>query len=388
MQDSHLRAATGAASDLHAQMSRAQLLKRGMLLAIGTPSAAAFLSACGAGNADQGQAGGNAAATAKEELSKTLTYTNWADWIAPGALAAFRSKYGVTVKESNFTNNEELLTKLRSGAGGYDLANPGGSAVQIMVKTGMLEKLNPEWIPNTRTLKPRFVKTEADPTGEYAIANDWSFHGIGFRSDKIDDDIRSWEDLWKLKKKYSGKITVLDDQRDVIGATLRMLGHSYNSTEPKELEEAGKMLGELKPHLLSITSTNQREALLSGQAYITMDWNQSVAGANQENDHAQFILPSDGTGWYGDYLVIPKGSKNVYTAHVFMNFLHAAENYEEFVKHTTTPWTNSNVDDRLPKWMQTSEWLNPPEDAPLEFQVDVGKATPLYSDVWTRFRSA
>lgn len=388
MQEPGNDGAQSGAGPFDTRLSRAELLRRGALFAIATPTASALMAACGAGEEKSDTGGKDAVPTKKTELSKGLAYTNWADWIAPGTLAAFKRAKGVSVKESNFTNNEELLTKLRSGAGGYDLANPGGSAVQIMVKTGLLQRLNPEWLPNTKTIKPRFVKTEADPTGQYAVANDWSFHGIGLRSDKVDDEITSWKDLWNLKKKYSGKITVLDDQRDVIGAALRMLGHSYNSTNPKELQEAGKILKELKPHLMSITSTNQREALLSGQAYIAMDWNQSVAGANQENDKVQFVLPSDGTGWYGDYLVIPKASKNVYTAHVFMNFLHAPENYAKFVEHTTTPWTNANVDDKLPTWIRKSTWLNPPEDAPLEFQVDVGKATPLYSDVWTEFRSA
>ena len=55
---------------------------------------------------------------------------------------------------------------------------------------------------------------------------------------------------------------------------------------------------------------------------------------------------------------------------------------------TTTPWTQGSVAARLPSWMRRSTWLNPPASAALEYQVDVGDATTIYGDAWTRFKSA
>jgi spermidine/putrescine transport system substrate-binding protein len=373
-------------------LTRAQLIRRAAALGLTLPSVSALVSACGAGTEGGGaggSAGGQAAAqSAPKELTGPINFINWSDWIGPKEIPRFERQTKVKVRQSFFTNNEELLSKLRVGAGGYDVAVPGTNAVQILVKTGGLEELNPAWLPHTRTILPRFQNTKADPQGRYAVANDWSFHGIGVRRDKVSEDVKGWADLWRLKEKYSGRITVLDDQRDTIGSTLMMLGHSYNSTNPREIKEAQAKLEELKPHLLAVTSTNQREMMLSGQAYLTMDWNQSVAGAHQEDRRAEFVIPEEGSGYYIDFLVIPKGSKHLYSAHRFIDFLHEPRNYAEFVKATSTPWTNGNVTPLLPAWMQRSEWLNPPPSAKLTFQVDVGDATQLYDDAWTRFKSA
>ena len=369
------------------RISRAQFMRRSLALGLSLPTASLVLSACGAGNEESG----SATATVRsvpEKLTGPIAFLNWAQWIAPKQIPTFRKTTGVKVRQSFFTNNEDLLSKLRSSSGAYDVAVPGTNAVQILVETGGLAKLNRDWLPNAKTMLPRFVGTPADPQSAFSVANDWSFHGIGVRRDKVSEDIRGWSDVWRLKEKYSGKITVLDDQRDTIGAALRMLGYSYNTKSKKEIDEATKKLIELKPHLLAVTSTNQREMLLSGQAYLTMDWNQSVAGAHQENKEADFVTPNDGTGYYVDFLVIPKGTSHLYSAHRFMNFLHSPEQYLSFIKFTATPWTNGNVVGHLPSWMEGNPWLSPPKSAKLEYQVDVGDATTLYGDAWTRFKSA
>lgn len=369
------------------RLSRQQFLRRGLGLGLSLPALGFVLSACGAGT--ETSSGDEAVRKAPEKLTGPLAFVNWAEWIGPGELKGFRRKTKVEVKQSFFTNNEELLAKLRASRGSYDVAVPGTNAVEILRKTDGLEKLNLEWLPSTKSILPRFVKQAADPQGAYAVANDWSFHGIGVRADKVSEDITSWEDLWRYGRKYRGRITVLDGQREVIGTTLMMLGHDYNSTDAKEIAEAGKMLEKLKPNLLAITSGNQREQLLSGQAYLTTDWNYSVVSANREKGKSvQFTIPEDGTGYYADYLVIPKGAKNLYSAHRFIDFLHEPANYAKFVEFTGTPWTNGNVESLLPRWMATNHWLDPPESTKLTYQRDVGDATPLYGEAWTRFKSA
>lgn len=368
------------------RISRAQFLRRSLALGLSLPTASLVLSACGAG--DSASSGTATVRSAPEKLTGPIAFLNWAQWIAPKEIPTFTKQTGVKVHQSFFTNNEDLLSKLRTSSGAYDVAVPGTNAVQILIATGGLERLNRDWLPNTKTMLPRFAKTPADPKAEFSVANDWSFHGIGVRRDKVSENIRGWSDLWRLKEKYSGKITVLDDQRDTIGAALRMLGHSYNSRSKQEIDAATDKLIELKPHLLAVTSTNQREMLLSGQAYITMDWNQSVAGAHQENRHADFVIPDDGTGYYVDFLVVPKSAPHLYSAHRFMDFLQSPAQYPAFVKFTSTPWTNGNVAGKLPKWMENNPWLSPPKSADLEYQVDVGDATTLYGDAWTRFKSA
>ena len=40
----------------------------------------------------------------------------------------------------------------------------------------------------------------------------------------------SWADLWTLAKKYSGKVTIVDYDVDMLGTALKYKGYSVNAT--------------------------------------------------------------------------------------------------------------------------------------------------------------
>ena len=48
--------------------------------------------------------------------------------------------------------------------------------------------------------------------------------------------IKGYKDLWKPELK--GSLTLLDDERVIIGITLKKLGYSINETNPEALEKA------------------------------------------------------------------------------------------------------------------------------------------------------
>ena len=62
-----------------------------------------------------------------------LAYFNWAQYINPKLLRGFEKEYGVKVKESNFTNMETMLAKMRAGVK-YDVAFPEAQTAAQLVK--------------------------------------------------------------------------------------------------------------------------------------------------------------------------------------------------------------------------------------------------------------
>ncbi len=65
---------------------------------------------------------------------------------------------------------------------------------------------------------------------------------------------------------------MLDDEREDLGAALKMLGYSYNSKSQSELDAATQKLIEQKPLVRTYDSTNMKRAIASG-LWLTMCWN-------------------------------------------------------------------------------------------------------------------
>src|SRR3954454_21602891 len=59
------------------------------------------------------------------ELESSMLLYNWSDYFSPDNLAAFKKDAGVTINQTTFASNEEMLAKLKAGGKGqYDVAVP------------------------------------------------------------------------------------------------------------------------------------------------------------------------------------------------------------------------------------------------------------------------
>ena len=94
----------------------------------------------------------------------TLSFFTWSDYIDPKIIPAFEKKFGVKVNVSLYDTNEEMLAKLKAGGKGqYDLIVPSDYIVPVLIRQGLLRKLEVSKIPNLKNLDPLFRSTPADP---------------------------------------------------------------------------------------------------------------------------------------------------------------------------------------------------------------------------------
>lgn len=333
------------------------------------------------------------AAPAKAQaLDKELNFYNWASWVGPTEIPRFEKKYGVKVRQDTYASNDELYAKLRAGGGSqYDVMIPTSYAIRRMITQGMLKKLDYASIPNAKHLAPDFRTTDYDPGNAYSIPNDWGYVGIMYRTDLVPENITGWADVWRLASKYHRKIVCLATPRDVIGVGLVMNGFSVNTRDHNQLSKARDTLLQLKPHILEITSSDQRAALLRGDAAIVMDWNEEAPTAMADKKVGKFVRwipPKEGLVGYVDALAIPAGAPHPYTAEVFINWLLEPANYAEFVNYDTTAYTMQN-NSAISKLLQ-DPIVNPPPAIfrRIQFQTYVGAAQPVYDRVWTEFKAA
>jgi spermidine/putrescine transport system substrate-binding protein len=354
-------------------------------------AATAFLAACGGDDDDEG-AGATTATT--EELSGTLHYYNWADYVNPKTYPAFTKETGVKVKRDFYTSNEDMLAKLKAGAVGYDLIVPTANPfVRIMADDGLLMELDRSKLPNVeKNIDPKFQGLPFDPEDKWSTPKDWGTTGFVYRTDLVKERPTSWKEFFELAKgPYSKKVTVLDSVLEVSGAAAMMLGYSYNTDDEGELEQIKAEMLELKPHLLAITSTEYRQMVISGRAVMALGWNGDGAAVAAKKP-AQYVVPDEGAEYWIDAYCVPAEAKNPAAAHAWIDFCYrpAINALETSYTYYGSPLRRELLEGVLDKAVLGDKTVFPPPEQVEKLQVanpsPEGERT--RNRIWTEFKAA
>jgi spermidine/putrescine transport system substrate-binding protein len=299
----------------------------------------------------------------------------------------------VKVKKDFIKSNEELQAKLQAGGAGYDLAAPTGYMVQILGEAGLLEPIDWSLLPNVKkNLDPKFKGLPYDKEDKWSVPKDWGTTGFMYRSDKVKEKPTSWKEFFELAKgAHSGKVMVLDGIPELTGSTAVMLGFSYNTDDPKELEQVKKELIALKPHVQAITSTNYKQALISGKTHMALGWNGDGAAAAAKAP-VTYVVADEGGEFWVDAYVIPKGAKNPRAAHEWINYVYDPKINAQETEYTYygSPVVRDTLKPVMDKKVFADETVFPPPAKleKLEPNSVTAKGTKLRDRIWTEFKAA
>lgn len=354
---------------------------------------ALFLAACNAPQRSEAPIRAYGLEVQPSELSRELNVFIYSDYIEPSLVDSFEAIYGVNVIMDYYDSSEALLAKLKAGAAGqYDLIVPADYVVTILRKLDLVEKLDTARIPNLKNLDPRFRKTPYDPTGEYSACYQWGTTGLGVRTDLVKqlpaDSLRSWRVLFEPTC-YPGKFTLLDDPREVFAAALKYLGYSVNTIDTAEIRKAEELILSIRPRVTAYnTATTGRDFLAGGDVPVIHNHSGDVYYLQDEN--VSYFIPKEGAVVWSDNMAIPKGAAHKRTAEVFMNFILDAQNGAKLTNYTYYASPNAAsmplIEDTIRN--NPSIFPDPEAFARLEYIQDVGEATRIFSDAWTRIKAA
>ncbi len=366
----------------HGGVSRREFVTRALALGLSMSSVGLLLNACKARDSN-GTAGADAAMADLGPVEKELHLYNWSDYIAEDTVPNFEKEFGVKVTYDTYESNEEMVAKLQAGATGYDVVVPSGYIIPVLVATDTIMSLNPKYITNGGNVSSIFRKLPSDPDDEYTVPWQWGTTGIAYRTDKIKIPVDSWDVFHD--RKYAGKLTMMDDGREVIGAELRHRGHSLNSTDPAELDQAKTDCISAKKNLKAYISAPVKAQLISGDVWISQLWNGDTTQAKAEQPSLTYVIPKEGCTIWGDSMVIPKSAPNKRAAHEWINYILRPEVGAALSEATGYGTPNASaaavMKDPVPY----------PTDAELtrlEYQVDLGKDTATWDRIWTEIKSA
>ncbi len=150
---------------------------------------------------------------------------------------------------------------------------------------------------------------------------------------------KSWSDLWDPR--FKGRLVLLDDEREVTGVALQVLGFDKNSTDPQQLKQAEQKLVDLKPNILLFNSDDPETSIITGEAWAGLVYNGNATLAYREDPNVAYICPTEGCGLWFDNLVIPKDAPHADAAMAFLNFV--LDPQESILITKEFPYSNPNA---------------------------------------------
>jgi len=254
--------------------------------------------------------------------SNVLRIYNWADYIPEEVIQQFEKEYNCKVIYDMFASNEEMFAKIKSGGTGYDIVFPSGDHVKMMINEGLLEKLDLSKIPNFKNIDPTVLsKTTYDPNHEYSVPYMMGTTGLIVNKKYLKDYEKSWSIYERANLK--GKMTLLDDMREVFGAALKYLGYSVNTTNPDEIKQAKQVILKWKENIVKFDATTYAQGVVNGEFWVVHGYPENVFQLIPEEDleNFEFFVPKEGGTLWIDSMVILKDAKNKDLAYKFINFI-------------------------------------------------------------------
>lgn len=353
-------------------------------------STAAFsglaLSSCGWKLADV-----KAAGKPSPSDKKSLDIYTWSGYIDDDLLMRFTDETGIRVRATVFGSNEEMLAKIQAAGGGdYSVIYPSDYKVSEMAKLGLIRELDHSRLKGLESLYPRFQNPSADPGLRYSVPIAWGTTVLIYNAQKLKPPPEDWSYLWQHQQELSKRITLLDDVREVMGATLKMLGYSYNSTDLSQLQQAYEKLVQLKPAIASFTTDAWQTQILAGDLLLAMCYSSDASKVVRENKDLRYIIPSSGSSVWMDTMVIPQTARNPEGAYAWINFMLQPDVAAQICERLSFATPNLVAFNQLPPKISSNPGLFPPDSLlkKCESVALVGKFTEVYDSYWTRLRSS
>jgi spermidine/putrescine transport system substrate-binding protein len=317
-----------------------------------------------------------------------LKIYTWADYFKPELLQRFEKENGCRIIIDTFESNEAMYAKIRAGASGYDILTPSSYFVKVMFNQGHFQILDHSQLPNLKHVDPDYLKIAVDGSMNHSVPYMLTNTGIAYHKSKVKDFIPSWKVFNQTALK--GRMTMLNDMRETIGAALKSLGYSLNSRNDKELSAARDVVIGWKKNLAKFEAEQYKSGLASGEFLLVHGYSGDLLQVQKENPDIEFVIPQEGTSIACDDLVIMKDSKQSKLAHAFINFIHdpdvAAEN-TNFISYVCPNKTSyPKVSEALRN--NPAVFLAPELKAKCEVIEDLGQDSIKYIKIWDEIKAA
>ncbi|RPJ33752.1 MAG: spermidine/putrescine ABC transporter substrate-binding protein [Verrucomicrobiaceae bacterium] len=318
----------------------------------------------------------------------TLRVYSWADYLDPELAERFEKENSCKLQIDTFDSNEAMYAKLAAGATGYDVLVPSSYMVKTLIRENRLQPLDHAKLPNLKHVDAAYLKRALDPAMAHSVPYMMAPTCLAWLGSKVSDPVASYRMFDRTDLK--GRITLLDDMREVLGAALRSLGFTLNSKDPAQLAQARDVAVRWKKNIAKFDNEQYKSGIASGEFHLVQGYAGDLFQVAEENEDIVIKIAEEGTAFSCDDLCIPGDAAQAELAHRFIDFLTtpdvAAQNME-FIAYRAP---NQGAYPLLSEDFRGNEVLFPTDEvfAKCEPIDDLGDALALWSKTWDEVKAS
>jgi spermidine/putrescine transport system substrate-binding protein len=266
-----------------------------------------------------------------KHLENHLEIYNWSEYDDPSTFTKFaklpaEAKAGMTVHETFYSSNDELLAKLHAGGTGYDIIVPSQNAVAELIAEQSLMALDKTLLPNLKNLDPSFLKPSYDPTGAYHVIKDFGITMFFYNNKIVKEPLSTMHDFYEALPKYGskGRTNLLDGAEEVVPLALMALGIDPNTDSQTDFSAVKSFLLSIRKGVTTIDSSGYINDAIAGKIILSQGWNgdvrRIVQGRAKQGDITA-IIPHAASEIWADNWCIPANAPHPVAAHAWINWL-------------------------------------------------------------------
>ncbi len=267
-----------------------------------------------------------------------ITVLNWQGYGTDEAWSVkeFEEKTGIKVVHDYYSSESEMLTKLRTNPGTYDLVVLNAARCAQAVSEDLLQPVDFSKVPNSANIDKNLLANpnfSHDGKG-YAVPWLWGMTALAVREGSAKPD--SYAAL--ANATYKGRVAMDDDPIINVGIGALMTGQDMN--DPKDLDAVKNALKSIKPNVKLLWSTEDQwnKSFAAGEFDLSVFWSGgSVRSKRNSKLPVDFVVPKEGPVGWVDGLGIPASAPNAAGGLAFVNWLIDPEFYYEWATKVGAP---------------------------------------------------
>lgn len=284
-------------------------------------------------------------------MAQTLQLLTWKGYAPKELVDKFEKETGIKV-EATYSNNEEMIAKLRATRGaGFDLAQPSQDRISsVQAEFGLYQPIDYGKIDAAlfiASMLEAVKKNTLVADQSYAVPFCWGTSGLVVNSAEA-KGATSWKAL--IDPQYKGRISYRLKRPALIGLAFALdydpFAH-YNDEQgyAAMLAVLEAELIKAKPLVKNYWSNGDQllESVRTGEVTVAEAWDNGAWKLHDENQAIDYVAPAEGAlGWI-DTFAIPAKAKNVEAAYKWINFTMQPENAALFTNAEKTPTASKDA---------------------------------------------
>lgn len=337
-------------------------------------------------------AAGVAAIMANGGMADEIRVLNWQGYGTDQefALGPFTEATGHTVVHDYFNSEQEMLTKLRTNPGAYDVVLINAAFYPDVLAEDLLQPIDTSKVANFSDVAPDFAANDSLNVGGslYGVPWTWGLTSIAINSSTIEETPTSINVMWD--EAYKGRVSIRDDAVEAVQLAALATGQSINNIE--DLNAIKAKLSALMPQIRTFwgSENDWNQFMAAGDLDVASYWSGSASRSASAGLPVQFVVPQEGAiGWL-DGLAVPASSEKVDAAHAFINWMIDPAFYSEWNANGAPASANSAAAAALPKDAFNRKVLGDPEVAArVQFMQPVSvENREIYLEMWQSLKAA